>query len=238
MSQHPTKPLGIDASRIGIRDLAYQTLRDAIVGGQFAPGAAVTEGQLAQELNISRTPLREALLRLESDSLLTRAPNGRLFVTEVSPREAIDLYSVRIVLEELAIVDAIAHAPPGFPDELEGSLASFRDLAAGARPSIAEVSFHGLIHDASRNPINRRLIRQLHVVSDRYAAISVRHHTTRRSEAEDEHLAILEAVRQQDEVTARQAVRHHLVNVCETVVSALGGVEEFAGDLERLRGAH
>lgn len=234
MGDSQTSDLSIRHDRVGMRDLAYQALRDAIVSGRLRPGMPVPEGRLAEELQVSRTPLREAFVRLQSERLLRRAPNGRLFVTDVSPEEAINLYAVRIALEELALVEAIDHSTPGLVADLEASIASFQldeppDVTSPGFP------FHHLIYERSRNPINRRMFEQLHVMTDRYGMIGLQDGRERREQVNRGHQQIVDAVRRRDPAAACAAMREHLADGCERVVSTLGDISQYRGELERLR---
>ncbi|WP_157517894.1 GntR family transcriptional regulator, partial [Microbacterium resistens] len=79
----------------------YERIRDAIVEGRIAPGAPLSENGLAKDFGTSRTPVREALHRLEIEALVERLPRG-VQVRETSPEEIIDIYDVRITLEGAA----------------------------------------------------------------------------------------------------------------------------------------
>src|SRR5919202_1632621 len=91
------------------RDWVYYALLEAIVRGQLKPGAWLSEASLATQLEVSRTPLREALQRLQSDLLIERGQNGKLYVRGLSSKEARDLYAVRLSLEELTVEEAAAN---------------------------------------------------------------------------------------------------------------------------------
>ena len=89
-------------------DYVINHLRDGIFQGQYAPGQRLVEADLTRELGISRGPLREALHRLAADKLLEIVPNRGALVRRLSLREMLELFSIRIALETLAVREATA----------------------------------------------------------------------------------------------------------------------------------
>src|SRR5262249_59008431 len=85
-----------------LSESAYLSLRQAIHSGRFRPGDRIREAEIALWLGISRTPVRDALQRLEGDGLVTAAPRRGLVVTQIEPGQVAELYAVREVLEGLA----------------------------------------------------------------------------------------------------------------------------------------
>ncbi|MEW6217749.1 MAG: GntR family transcriptional regulator, partial [Candidatus Bipolaricaulota bacterium] len=99
--------LGNDDSRVPLRLKIYDALRLAVMEGVLQPGEEITEGQLAPALGVSRTPVREALQRLETEGWLKRVGGKGLTVTRVSQKDVRDLYLMRSVLEGLAVTLAL-----------------------------------------------------------------------------------------------------------------------------------
>src|SRR6185369_4147964 len=93
-------------------DSVYQTLREAIVEGRLHAGDSLIEWHVARQFGTSRTPVREALLRLESEGLAYRVPRRGLIVRQVTEHEVLEVYAVRIELEALAAREAAREAEP------------------------------------------------------------------------------------------------------------------------------
>ncbi|WP_308915204.1 GntR family transcriptional regulator [Jannaschia sp. LMIT008] len=188
---------------------AYARILDAIDHGAFRPGDRLVESELAERLQMSRTPIREALQRLETQALLVR--DGRsLIVASLSHDEMAELYVVRAELEALAAKLAARHAAPEEVSVLSEMVAEDRallgDAAALAR---ANRRFHGQIHRASRNG---HLVRQLQMVRRSMALMATTSLAVpgRGETALAEHDRIVAAIRDRDEDAAALAMRDHL----------------------------
>lgn len=151
-------------SRSSLADAAYAELRSAILAGDLAPGTTIVETDVASLLDVSRTPVREALRRLELEGYLERQPGGRLSVHSYTDREIRDLFLVRGLLEGYAARLAATRIADGELDELERLLE--RDMEALREHEIDELAalndqIHGVVLEASRNRTLRDLVANL-----------------------------------------------------------------------------
>ncbi len=188
---------------------AYTMLLEAIDSGIFRPGDRLVESELADRFGVSRTPIREALQRLETQSLLTR--DGRsLIVASLDHNQLADLYVVRGALEGLAARLAARHAAPEevrvLRDMLEADRALVNDPKALSR---ANRRFHKQIHLASHN---RFLVQQLDLVHRSMALLAT---TSLAAEGRskgtlEEHEAIVRAIEAADGDAADAALRNHI----------------------------
>lgn len=191
-------------------EFAYVRLREAIHSGRLHPGERIRETELAQWLSVSRTPIREALRRLESEGLASRAPRRGLIVTELDPQQILELYALRETLEGMAAGLAARYA-------LEQEIATMRDLltrqkAAGsdaAELAVLNRRFHEVLYQAGRN---RYLLQALGSLRD---ALALLRDTTyavpgRPAPALAEHQRIVDAIRRQDATAADEAARRHI----------------------------
>jgi DNA-binding GntR family transcriptional regulator len=194
---------------------AYSLILNAIDEGLYRPGDRLVESELAERLGVSRTPIREALQRLETQSLLTR--DGRsLIVASLDHNQMAELYTVRAALEGLAARLAARHASVEEIKVLREMIGRDRRLENDpAALSRANKRFHKQIHLASHN---RFLVRQLDLVHRSMALLA-----TTSLEAEgrgktalDEHEAIVEAIAAGDGAAADQALRDHISRAFET----------------------
>lgn len=222
------RPLALKGRRRSIRDLAYLALRDAIIHGHLAPGEVLSEDKLASTLDVSRTPLREALQHLYADGLIERADNGRISVKKVSLDEAAHLYAVRTVLEDLAVREAAHRMTPEGLRRLRSALERMQRDAENPVGDVAESGgdFHQIIRNIAENPINAGLIARIDVLIARYRHLSTESTQSRRHDAVAEHEAIFAALEAGDEEGAAAAVRSHVARSYQSVQAALGRLQE------------
>jgi DNA-binding GntR family transcriptional regulator len=194
---------------------AYSLILDAIDAGLYPPGARMVESELAERFGVSRTPIREALQRLETQSLLAR--DGRsLIVASLDHNQLAELYAVRAELEGLAARLAAQHAAPEevrvLREMVEDDRGLMDDPAALAR---ANRRFHKQIHLASHN---RYLVQQLDLVHRTMALLATTSLAVEgRSEtAIAEHDAIVRAIEARDGDAADAALRAHISSAFET----------------------
>ena len=194
---------------------AYTLILDAIDAGVYAPGDRMVESELAERFGVSRTPIREALQRLETQSLLSR--DGRsLVVASLDHNQLAELYAVRAQLEGLAARLAAQHAAPEevrvLREMVEEDRALVDDPGALAR---ANRRFHKQIHLASHN---RYLVQQLDLVHRTMALLATTSLAVEgRSEtAIAEHDAIVRAIETRDGDAADEALRTHISRAFET----------------------
>jgi DNA-binding GntR family transcriptional regulator len=195
-------------------DAVYLTLREAILSKALKPGQLFTEEDLAKVFSVSRTPVREAVLRLTSDHLLDRRGGRRLAVSAMSPAEVLEIYDVRGALDALAARLAATEATP--PDvaqlrwlnqQMEEAVAS-GDVAEAFRLNL---EFHDYLARMSRNTF---LLRQVRVVQDRVRRFT---HTTfelsgRPDKIIAEHQQILQAIEAGDPEAAAAAANEHIMH--------------------------
>lgn len=194
---------------------AYALILEAMENGIYRPGDRLVETELAERFGVSRTPIREALQRLETQSLLTR--DGRsLMVATLDHNQMAELYAVRAELEGLAASLAARHATAEemrvMRRMVEEDRARIDDPPALSR---ANRRFHRQIHLASHNMF---LVRQLDLVYRSMAllAISSLAVAGRGAIAMEEHERIVSAIERRDERAARSALESHISKAFET----------------------
>lgn len=194
---------------------AYTLILAAIDEGVYRPGDRLVESELAERFGVSRTPIREALQRLETQSLLSR--DGRsLIVASLDHNQLAELYVVRAELEGLAARLAARHATIEEVRVLQDMVAADRRLVNDpAALSRANKRFHKQIHLASHN---RFLVQQLDLVHRSMALLATTSLAAegRGDEALDEHSAIVEAVACGDGDAAAKALKAHISHAFET----------------------
>lgn len=194
---------------------AYDLILDAIDQGIYSPGDRLVEAELAERFGVSRTPIREALQRLETQQMLAR--NGRsLIVATLDHNQLSELYMVRTALEGLAARLAAKHATAEEIRVLYDMINADRQIVDDPKSlSRANRRFHGQIHLASHN---RYLIQQLEMVHRSMALLATTSLAVdgRGQEALDEHQAIVRAIEIGDGDQAEAALKKHISHAFET----------------------
>jgi DNA-binding GntR family transcriptional regulator len=188
---------------------AYGLILEAIDHGVYRPGDRLVESELAERFGVSRTPIREALQRLETQSLLAR--DGRsLIVASLDHNQMAELYVVRRELEGLAAQLAAKHATPEEVRILREMVES-DDALVDDPPALARANrrFHKQIHLASHN---RYLVQQLDLVHRTMALMTSTSLAARGrgAIAQSEHSGIVAAIEARDEDAAQNALRDHI----------------------------
>ncbi|QZY51142.1 GntR family transcriptional regulator [Leucobacter tenebrionis] len=202
-------------------DSLVRALRTEIVTGALEPGAPMREVALAERFGVSRTPIREALTKLEGYGLVER--DGRtLRVTAPDPERILNTYNVRIALEGEAAAEAAEHRQLSDLVELESLIARDRTLD---RPSDAQrietnLEFHAALWRAAHNPVLVELLERLqfHLTNAPHSTLSV---GDRWAESLDEHEAIVAAIDARDPERARQLASAHMSTARELRIRLL-----------------
>lgn len=195
---------------------AYMLILEAIEGGVYKPGDRLVESEMAERLGVSRTPVREALQRLETQSMLTR--DGRsLIVASLDHNQLAELYTVRTELEGLAARLAARHASDEEIHVLRSMVEDDRGLLGGDPRLLSRANkrFHKQIHLASHN---RFLVQQLDLVHRSMALMTNTSFAAlgRDEVAIAEHDQIVRAIEAHDGEAAYQALKGHISKAFET----------------------
>jgi DNA-binding GntR family transcriptional regulator len=199
-----------------------EELRTRIVDGRLPPGAWLSEPTIAAELDVSRTPVREAIGRLEEEGLVRRTPGLGAFVVELTEREAAEIIGIRAALEGYAASLAAARISD---DELAGvgdaHVAAEEALASDDVEALlaANMSFHDAVNAASHSPRTVVMINGLRDWVVRYRT-QVLGAPDRRQRSYASHALILDALRRHDGAAAEQAMRRHIREAWSDVLSA------------------
>ncbi len=187
---------------------AYVRIREAIREGGLAPGERLTEVDLAARFGVSRTPVRQAIARLEAEGLLTHEARRGLTVTRPDHQQVVELYVMREVLEGAAARLAAQHASEteiaAMAEIVEGEPAAFGD---GAALATVNQRLHGLLYLAAHNRYLLRSLEQLGATMSLLPTLLTR--GGRAEQAHAEHRAMLKAIVKRDGDAAEAAARKH-----------------------------
>lgn len=188
----------------------FAALRSEILSGVHSPGTPMREITLAERFGVSRTPVREALSRLQQERLLERVARG-LQVPQVDPAQVIQVYDMRILLEEEAAGQAARSRQ--FTDlmRLEALLERDRKLSDPDDHTriTTNLEFHAAVWECAHNPVLTDLLERLstHLIHAPRSTLSVEQRWT---DALDEHEELIGAIDRQDVQTARRVAREHM----------------------------
>jgi DNA-binding GntR family transcriptional regulator len=203
-----------DDSEGGARDLgqgAYFRIREAIRVGDFVAGTRITEVELCERLGLSRTPVREAVYKLEAEGLLSHEPRRGLVVTKPDHQMMIELYTMRETLEATASRLAAQHASSAEIEAMEQLIAAEAGMLDNAN-AMSQVNdrIHGLIGLSAHN---RYLLRGLDTISATVSLLpTLLGDPERAREAHEQHSEIVRMIAARDADGAERAARAHIIS--------------------------
>ena len=206
-----------------LRELVLEAIREAIMNGSLKPRERLMEIQLAEELGVSRTPVREALRKLELEGFIVMVPRKGAYVADLSLKDIADVFEIRAALEGLAAGLAAERITD---EELEyrerhlvekGDAISQNDME---RLVAIDTDFHEAIYRASRNERLFVIINNLREQIQRFRATSLAY-PGRMKQSLEEHRIIVEAIQSRDVQGARQAAQEHIENAENSMIESI-----------------
>ncbi|RJR16914.1 MAG: GntR family transcriptional regulator [Desulfobacteraceae bacterium] len=198
----------------------YERLKNAIVKGDIDPGARVVESRLGTTMGISRTPVREAIHKLEREGFLARNASGGFFVAALERSDIEETFGIRTVLESYAARLAAMHHRPEELEPLEQKVIKYQEcLDMGNTEALMEINtdFHEMLYGLSRSP---RLIRMINDLKDqiyRFRRVILNRGDMARVSNED-HRLMLKLMRRREADKVERVVREHLTKGKEVVL--------------------
>jgi len=204
------------------KDLVVETIREAIISGQLKPDQKLLQNEIAAQLRMSPTPVREALKQLEVEGLLVYSPHKGVRVANFSLQEASEIYRIRGALEALAIrlvTTNLDHASLEKLAELVESMQVFAQRDKLAKLRQANREFHRIINQAAGS---QRLYQMLDSLHQQFPWGHLGVVPGRPVQAVKEHQAILEALQSRDAQLAAELMQQHLENAANALASFMG----------------
>jgi DNA-binding GntR family transcriptional regulator len=199
---------------LSLNEVAYAAIKEKIIQGEFEPGSRIREDYLAEEIAISRTPVREAINRLVSEGLIINKARKGLYLIDPSPEEIGHYIDIRIALEKLAVESCIDHIEDGQFQRIEDVLDDFeyrlsKEKYEGCNQLDSE--FHLLIAELSGN---MKLFSMLQDLSSFFLQTRGREKKVHPREKNErtlrEHKLIFEAIRNRDKRAAKKAISRNI----------------------------
>ncbi len=214
-------------ARRSLGQSVYERVRQAIILGEFTPGSRVVEHRLAVALGISRTPVREAIHKLEREGLLRQDPKGGFFVAGLGRTDIEETFGIRSVLESYAARLAATRYEPGELEPLEKKLQQYQEgLDQDDLASLPQINteFHDLLYSLSRSP---RLIKMINALRDqiyrlRLVILKVK---VMAELSNRDHWLMLEAIRKRDADRVERLTREHILRGQDIVLRELDSEE-------------
>lgn len=206
--------------RLPLRDEAYAAIKQRIITCEFKPGGYLNEAKISLALGIGRTPVHQAIERLEQDGLVEIMPRKGIIVTALSVDTVAQIIDVRLINEpyctSLAAERIDANELAGLHGILERA-----DAATSAHDTnqmmLLDREFHMAIASAARNPILASILQNLHERSLRFWFLSLTAQGHQRA-VQDEHLAIADALQRRDRDGAAQAMHAHIESFRKNII--------------------
>lgn len=206
-----------------LRDVVFNTLRQGILRGLLPPGVRLMEIQLATQLGVSRTPVREALRKLELEGLVVTVPRKGAVVAEITPKDLHDVLEVRCAMEALAVELACNAITKEELQKLKEVLNKFRKLVPkGDVNALAEcdVEFHDIIIDSTNNKRLIQLLNNLREQMYRYRLEYLKDYSTHQTLIL-EHQTIVSCLENKDIEGAKKIICEHINQQYEDVIQNL-----------------
>lgn len=206
-----------------LRDVVFQTLRQAILRGELEPGERLMEIHLADRLGVSRTPIREAIRKLELEGLVVMIPRRGAIVASITEKDLKDVLEVRRTLEIMAVEMACDRITPEILAELKAAGEEFQKLKDSSdftSLAAADVKFHDLIYAATDN---QRLISILNNLREQMYRYRLEYLKDRDSHERlnNEHQEIYEAIRNGNKDVVKAAIGQHIDNQKKAILAAI-----------------
>lgn len=201
-------------------ELVVDELRSRILSGQLAPGSALRQEALADELGVSRIPLREAMRLLSSEGLVDVYPHKGAYVSMLSKDEVREFFDLRLRLEPWLFHEAAMRTSIAELDRAERLVHKMDDVGA-AQWGALNWELHELLYSAAERPAAMSIVRALHEKSERYFRFQVVNAPIRQ-QAHEEHLALIALCRHRQADKAQTALEQHIADAAEQILAIVG----------------
>lgn len=212
--------MNMDDEYLPLRDVVFNTLRQAILTGEMKPGERLMEIHLANKLGVSRTPIREAIRKLELEGLVIMIPRRGAEVAQITWKNLKDVLEVRRALDVLAIEMACERMEKEELAQLYKACETFKEATATNDARViaqADVAFHDIIVESTRNNRLMQLVNNLSEQMYRYRFEYIKDFSQHERLVE-EHRIIYESIVNKDKETAAEAAKTHIDNQKKAII--------------------
>lgn len=209
-----------------LREVIFNTLRQAIILGELKPGERLMEVQLAEKMGVSRTPVREAIRKLELEGLVNMVPRKGAHVADLSTKDIMDVLEVRAFLDGLASSLSASRITQSELKELKQVQTQFANYVEKNNLQgliKKDVEFHEIIYRSSRNEKLMQIANNLREQVQRFRIIYLKDYSSTQNLIR-EHMEIFDAICEKNSEIARRVAEKHIKNQEIAIVSALNRV--------------
>lgn len=209
-----------------LREVIFNSLREAIIVGELKPGERLMEVQLAEKMGVSRTPVREAIRKLELEGLVTMIPRKGAHVAELSTKDIMDVLELRSSLDGLATslaADRITEDEIKSLEHVNTQFSNYNEKGNLQGSIKKDVEFHDIIYKASRNDKLIQIASNLREQAHRFRVIYLKDYMNP-TDLVKEHAEILEAIKNRDRDRAQKAAESHIHKQEQTIINALKNI--------------
>ena len=206
-----TKGYGIKMKHLGLKDTAYKLIKDRLLSGAIKPGSRIREDLLAEEISMSRTPVREAINQLSAEGFVYQIPRKGIFATEITREELIDITEIRVMLETYAAKICCRKITEEQIVELEDVFNKLKNALLNnekAEYGMYDGLFHKKIAEYTGNKKLYNFVSDIEdsvIFSRRMDVYNIRHKYTEQDSIQ-QHEDILNAIKSRDEEAAYNAM--------------------------------
>lgn len=213
-------PVKLDSYK-PLREIVFESLREAIITGVLEPGERLMEIQLAEEMGVSRTPVREAIRKLELENFVVMIPRKGAYVAGVSHKDVADVFEIRSALEGLAAALAAERATDEEIEQMQRLLLYHEEQELSLEQIVnSDTDFHALVYKASRNERLIQILANLREQIQRFRSTSLAV-PGRLKDAIHEHQAIVDAIARHDAEEAQALATSHIMAAENVMFEAL-----------------
>lgn len=226
MAEPRLEPIQLDNYK-PLREVVFESLREAIISGRLKPSERLMEAQLAEELGVSRTPVREAIRKLELEGFVAMVPRKGAYVSGISLKDIVDVFEIRAALEALAAGLAAERITEEELDQMERYL--FKAFEASDEDDLTafvavDTGFHELIYKASRNQRLFQIVTLLQEQIQRFRTVSLSQ-PGRFRDAIEEHRQLIEAISERNVELAQSLAKEHIENAEQSMLQSIKEVD-------------
>ena len=206
-----------------LRDVVFNTLRQAILRGELKPGERLMEIQLANKLGVSRTPIREAIRKLELEGLVVMIPRKGAEVAEITEKNMLDVLEVRRALEELAVKLACERITEEEIQELKDAADAFQKILSEkdiTKIAEADEAFHDVIFKSTGNDRLIQLLNSLREQMYRYRLEYLKREEYH-PQLLEEHQQIIDRITRKDQSEAAELIDRHIGNQVDVMLEMI-----------------
>ena len=200
-------------------ELAAEKLREAILVGHFKAGEKLDQGAISKQLNVSLSPVREAIRTLAAEGIVTMVPHKGALVTELTVEQLKELHEIRGFLEGQAAKKAVPHLSSDDLERLERIIAKADKTKDRETLQALNNEFHQVLYSAYEQPETLKIVQHIRNKVAPYIRLYL--DTGRKDEAWAAHQRIFDACKAKDAELAEKETRRHLAEVCEGILGAL-----------------